>query len=120
VDYKSNEVGKAPPRGRPTVSTGVAEDELSRIRGKSVALPPGIIVHGAPKTCPACDSPRIMWGCDPEQKLDREDIHPLVWHDTEWMADSFVCRACDAGWIEPDQPETITWVRPYWPVTSSG
>ena len=45
---------------------------------------------------------------------DRDRIHPLVWHPTEWMADSFVCGACDAGWIEPDDAEPITWVRPYW------
>jgi hypothetical protein len=30
------------------------------------------------------------------------------------MADTFICRDCQAGWIEPDQPEQITWVRPYW------
>jgi len=98
----------------------VAEEELSRIRGKSVALPQGSVVRGAPKTCPACGSPRIMWGCDPEQKLDREEIHPLVWHDTQWMADTFICRTCDAGWIESDDPETISWVRPYWRVSGSG
>jgi hypothetical protein len=55
-----------------------------------------------------------MWGCDPEQLRGKDEIHPLVWHETEWLADSFMCRDCHAGWIEPDEPETITWVRPYW------
>ena len=55
-----------------------------------------------------------MWGCDSEQEKTREEIHPLVWHDSEWMADSFICRDCQAGWIEPDEPDVITWVRPYW------
>lgn len=34
--------------------------------------------------------------------------------ETEWMADTFICRDCQAGWIEPDDPAAITWVRPYW------
>ena len=41
--------------------------------------------------------------------LDRQD--PVVWHATEQMADSYVCRAGDAGWIEPDEPGPISWVR---------
>jgi hypothetical protein len=39
------------------------------------------------------------------------------------MADSFICRSCDAGWIEPDEAKPITWVRPYWtddPATAPG
>ena len=51
---------------------------------------------------------------DPRQNRSRDEIHELVWHETEWMADSFVCRECWAGWIEPDDPLPITWVRPYW------
>jgi hypothetical protein len=57
-----------------------------------------------------------MWGCDEEQRRTREEIHPLVWDPTEWMADSFVCRDCHAGWIEPDGLDAVTWVRPYWRV----
>ena len=64
--------------------------------------------------CPACGSKRIRWGCDPAEMRGRAEIHPLVWHETHWMADSFVCLECEAGWIEPDDPEPITWVRPYW------
>lgn len=30
------------------------------------------------------------------------------------MADTFICRHCHAGWIEPEGPQPITWVRPYW------
>lgn len=112
----SNEVGSTLPRGRPLIADDVAEGILSSISGEPINLPPGVVVHGGPETCPACGSARVTWGCGPDQKLDRQQIHPLVWHDTEWMADSFICRACDAGWIEPDGPETITWVRPYWRV----
>jgi hypothetical protein len=57
-----------------------------------------------------------MWGCDPEQPRERHEIHPLVWHETAWLADSFICQDCNAGWIEPDEPKPITWVRPYWRV----
>jgi hypothetical protein len=57
-----------------------------------------------------------MWGCDKEQTRSRTQIHPVAWHKTEWMADSFICRDCWAGWIEPDDPEPITWVRPYWQI----
>jgi hypothetical protein len=32
------------------------------------------------------------------------------------MADSYICRACDAGWVEPDDPKPITWARPHWRV----
>lgn len=62
------------------------------------------------------DRPRVIWGCDDNVIQDRDRIHPLVWHPTEWMADSFVCGSCDAGWIEPDDAEPITWIRPYWRV----
>lgn len=120
VTYDTNEVGTAPPRGRPLMASDLAEDELSSISGKSVTLPAGVVVHGPPETCPACGSNQVMWGCDPDQKLDREEMHPLVWHETEWMADTFICGACDAGWIERDEPEAITWVRPYWRVPTSG
>ncbi len=33
-----------------------------------------------------------MWGCGQEQTHAEEAIHPLVWHETEWMADSYVCQ----------------------------
>lgn len=114
--YDANEVGTAPPRGRPRVANEVAQDELSQITGKSVVLPSGTVVHEGPRTCPACGSDQLMWGCDEGQTRDQAEIHPLVWHETEWMADTFICRACDAGWIEPDEPQAITWVRPYWRV----
>jgi hypothetical protein len=91
-----------------------AEKWLSDLADKPIELPERAVVNEGPETCPACDSSNVMWGCDPEMTRTREEIHPLVWHETEWMADTFICRDCTAGWIEPDQPETITWVRPYW------
>jgi membrane-associated protein len=83
----ANEIGTAAPRERP---------------------PAG------PETCPACGSPRVMWGGDPEMTRTQDEIHPLVSDEHALMAGSFVCRDCDAGWIEPDDPAEITWVRPYW------
>jgi hypothetical protein len=87
---------------------------LSDLTGKEVQLGHNVVATSGPSTCPACGSSNVMWGCDPEQLRGRGEIHPLVWHETEWLADSFMCRDCHAGWIEPDEPETITWVRPYW------
>ncbi len=81
-------------------------------------LPYNAVASGSPSACPACNSAEIEWGCSDYQQRSKEEIHPLVWHETQWMADSFVCRTCHAGWIEPDDPEPITWVRPYWRVSS--
>jgi hypothetical protein len=67
-DYvPENEVGTAPPRGRPRVAQADAEQQLSEAVGHSVQLPDNAVVSGGPRT----------------------------------------------GWIEPDDPEPITWVRPY-------
>jgi hypothetical protein len=109
-----NEVGTSERRGRPTVANEDAERVLSDLAGEDVHLGPKAVVYGAPEACPACGSRELMWGCAPDQMRTREEIHPLVWHETQWMADSFICRACWAGWIEPDDPGTVTWVRPYW------
>ena len=35
-------------------------------------------------------------------QLDRDQVHPVLWHETEQLADSFVGTNCDAGWYEPD------------------
>lgn len=110
----ANEIGTAPPRGRPKLDRADTERTLSEIAGKEITLPAGAVVTRGPAICPACGSTNLMWGCDSQQNKTREEIHPLVWHDTEWMADSFICRDCQAGWIEPDEPDVITWVRPYW------
>ena len=40
----------------------------------------------------------------------------MVWDEDAWMADSYVWFSCSAGWVESDEPEPITWVRPYWRV----
>ena len=114
VTSKGNEVGSAPPRGRPVVPLEEAEASLCDIAGKPVHLPARALVTSGPTPCPACGSKRVQWGCDPARTRTQSEIHPLVWDPTQWMADSFVCLDCDAGWIEPDHPRPITWVRPYW------
>ena len=96
------------------MSTQDAETQLSEAVGRPVALPENAVVSSGPTTCPVCGSEKVEWGCSDYVTQSKEEIHPVVWHETEWMADSFVCRTCNAGWIEPDDPETITWVRPYW------
>jgi hypothetical protein len=109
-----NEIGTAPPRGRPKIPLKIADEVLSRHAKQDIRLGDNVSVHGNPEACPACGSGHLMWGCDPEQPKEQLEIHPLVWDDTELMADTFICRDCHAGWIEPDDPEVITWVRPYW------
>lgn len=114
--FGRNEVGTAPPRGRPRVPHSDVEHGLSESLREDVRLPERAVVFGSPASCPACGSRRVIWGCDERQTRTRDEIHPVVWQETEWMADSFICQQCDAGWIETDEPEPITWVRPYWRV----
>ncbi len=116
VDHQTNETGTAEMPGRPVVPTTDADDLLTGLAGREIILPETAVMTMGPESCPACGARTVMWGCDPEQSLSREEIHPLVWHETEWMADTFICRTCDAGWIQPDDPGQITWVRPYWVV----
>lgn len=87
---------------------------MSELAHNELHLPERAVMSRGPATCPACGGTEVMWACDQQQTREREEIHPLVWHETEWMADSFICRDCHAGWIEPDDREPITWVRPYW------
>lgn len=108
-----NEVGTVPGRGREVVPALEADRLLSESAAKELHAPDRVVMSRGPTTCPACGAPNIMWGCDPDQTRGRDEIHPLVWHETEWMADTFICRDCNAGWIEPDDPEPITWVRLY-------
>lgn len=96
-----------------------ASKELSALASEAIELGPNVVVFSSPTTCPACGSSEVTWGCDETVIHGRDRIHPLVWHPTEWMADSFVCGACNAGWIEPDDPEPITWVRPYWRISDT-
>lgn len=112
-----NEVGTAAPRGRPRVAREDAERQLTEVTGHSVRLPENAVVSSHPTTCPACGSTTVEWGCSEYVTHSKEEIHPLVWDEVAWMADSFVCRTCDAGWVEPDDPQPITWVRPYWRLT---
>jgi hypothetical protein len=109
-----NEIGTAPGRGRQTIPAHDANRIVSNIAGEELHLPARAVMTQGPSTCPACGGSSVMWGCDRDQKRERDEIHPLVWHERAWMADSYICRECHAGWIEPDDPEPITWVRPYW------
>lgn len=109
-----NETGVAPPRGRRAIPRNEAEAELRCIAQQKIDLPEGARVSGGPEECPACGAPDVVWGCGVEVSITKEQVHPLVWHETEWMADTFICRTCHAGWIESDDAGPITWVRPYW------
>ena len=110
----ANEFGIAAARGRPRIDRDVLDRRLAQLAGQPVSLPATAIGYESPGTCPACGSTEILWGCDDEVHRTERTIHPIVWHASEQMADSYVCRACDAGWIEPDDPTPISWVRPYW------
>jgi hypothetical protein len=110
-----NEIGKASPRGRPRIPNSEGEADLSRIARTEISLGDGVIVSGSPSTCPACGAHTVIWAYGgPTDNVPRERIHPVVWHDTENLANSYICESCSAGWIEPDDPEPITWVRPWW------
>ncbi len=37
-----------------------------------------------------------------------------IWVEERLVADAFICRDCEAGSIEPDNPAPIGRVRPYW------
>jgi hypothetical protein len=116
VEHQTNETGVSETPGLRVVPAADADDLLTNLAGHDMSLPSSAVMTSGPESCPACGARSVMWGCDPEQSLSRGEIHPLVWHETEWMADTFICRTCDAGWIQPDGPGQITWVRPYWRV----
>lgn len=84
--------------------------------GEPVNLPDGAVVTSGPTTCPVCRAMTVEWAASAVQ-LERDQIHPIFWHETEWLADSFICTTCDAGWYEPDDPEPVRWVRPYWVIS---
>jgi hypothetical protein len=113
-ELAENEIGVAEGRGRPRRTREEAEQMLSDLTGDRMRLGSNVVVSGSPTSCPACGESDVMWGCDPERPRTQDEIHPLVWHETAGMADSFVCRSCWAGWIETDEPGPVTWVRPYW------
>jgi hypothetical protein len=108
------ETGTGPTRALPRTSKRGVERWMSRRLHKAVRLGPNVVVSRGPETCPRCGSRNVMWGCDWEQTRTKHELHPLVWHETEWMADSYICRDCDAGWIETDDLAPVKWVRPYW------
>jgi hypothetical protein len=88
------------------------ERDLSVMMGRDVDLPEGVVGFGAPETCPACGSQSVIWAVD---STEGREVHPLIWHETQRLADSWLCEACNAGWIEAaGDPKQITWVRPWW------
>lgn len=111
---EGNEIGRAPGRDPAPGDRAEAERQISDLIGRQITFGENVSVTLGPATCPACGSDDLTWGCGPEVTLSEEEIHPLVWHETEWMADSYVCRNCSAGWIEHEPGVAITWVRPYW------
>ena len=117
MNYDGNEVGRAARPGRIQLDRAEVEQTLSRIARTPIRLPVGVIATTPPAICPACGSTNVIWGCDPDLPArPQPEIHPLVWDAAGWMADSFVCLDCDAGWIEPDEAAETTWVRPYWKI----
>jgi hypothetical protein len=110
-----NEIGTAPGRGRRVIAREDAEVRLSDLAGPQIHMPERAVMTEGPDACPACGASTVVWGCDPTATdLAMAKIHPAVWSEDAWMADSFLCRTCHGGWIEPDDPSPITWVRPYW------
>ncbi len=118
--HVQNEVGTSVATGRRKLSAKEVVEDLSRVLRRPLpALPEDAVVYGGPEACPACGSQDVVWGCDDYQELPSDAIHPVAFDEHALMADSFLCRACDAGWIQPDEPAPITWVRPYWRVGST-
>lgn len=112
--FTSHEIGTGEPRGRPTMSLDEANETLSGAAGRRIKLPQRAVVSTGPETCAACGAAGPMWGDDPRQKLEPPQLHQLTCDSAFGASDSFFCQTCFAGWIEPDDPEPITWVRPHW------
>ena len=111
----ANEIGTASARGREVVQHGEAVDLLSGTAGARVQLPDQALVLRGPSSCPACGAASIAWAYDTSrQTRSEDDFHPLLVDEIDRLAETFCCRDCSAGWIEPNDVEPITWVRPYW------
>jgi hypothetical protein len=110
-----NHIGSAPARGREVVPNHAAEKILGETFGEKVPLPDCARVLRGPSSCPACGAESVSWAYDESWQLRREDeFHPLLLDEIDRLAETFCCRSCLAGWIEPDDLTPITWVRPYW------
>lgn len=121
MDGLGNLIGTAPGRDQPPPGERAeVERVVSDLLGEEIHFAPNVSVSTGPSACPACGAHDLLWGCDQEQTRTKAEIHPLVWHETEWMADSYICKECWAGWIEPDPGQEITWVRPYWRIAGPG
>jgi hypothetical protein len=109
-----HEVGHSPPRGLPRVPTEEANELLSDLAGKPVELSENLAMSSGPTTCPACGSSSVEDALRYQvDGLGLEEVHPVVWGEGYALADTYVCKDCDAGWIEGSKPHPITWVRPW-------
>lgn len=105
------EIGIAKRRRRPP-------GDWEKFKAQFGPLPDGVVPVGPPLSCPACGSNRVMWAITDAQALPGR-VHPLVWHKTQRLADTYFCGDCDPGRIEPDEPAQIKWIRP-WRTTDRG
>jgi hypothetical protein len=110
----ANDVGHAP--ARPRKERAEVERDVSEAYGVPLKIPADADPTVGPVDCPACGSQDVMWGFDVEQTRSSAQVHPMLVDESDDLADTFICRACSAGWIEPNDPSPITWVRPYWRV----
>ena len=105
------EIGQAPSRQRSHDKPG-AEQVVSDLLKQEVSLGPDVRVSWGPTLCPRCGSEDIVWFFGIQPQVPLAEVHTAL-QDRVTLADTYVCRTCHAGWIEPDQPEPITWVRPF-------
>jgi len=62
----------------------------------------------------ACGSNDVLY-CDADgQPLGIDELHPAAGNPEDGTLNSYLCQSCFAGWIEPNEPQPIKWVRPYW------
>jgi hypothetical protein len=98
----------------PRVPAEEADRQLSDLAGKAISLGESLAMSSGPESCPACGSTNVEDALRYQiDGLEREDVHPIVWGEGCALADTYVCRDCDAGWIEGFKPHPITWVRPW-------
>lgn len=98
----------------PQVPVEEADQQLSAIAGTPVSLGDHLAMTAGPESCPACGSSDLEDALRHQiEGVGQRDVHPVVWGDGYGLADTYVCRACGAGWIEGFKPHPITWVRPW-------
>lgn len=56
---------------------------------------------------------RLVWKWLTRRTRRTSILQPELIDDVDWAAETFLCRNCDAGWVESVGPEPIRWVRPW-------